>query len=172
MFAFHLFSRLPTEVRILIWVYSVEPRNVGIRAIQASKGPRDSERNWRLPNEALGPDPYLPVPVPAVMQTCRQSRGQGLYEKVMYAHTAPAEHRYASINFEMDIIDLGTALLDTVRNIAPRIRRLKFERSNGSEYWYHWESQNLTWLGNVELYQAGKRTIGHAEDTDLSFAFL
>lgn len=109
------------------------------------------------------------------MQTCVQSRGEGLYEKVVYGHPTAPEQRYAWINFEMDMIDLGTAYLEDVRSIAPKIRRLKFERSNGPEYWYHWESMNLTWFRNVELYhvvvpdgwqdgtEAGKRTTGHAQ---------
>lgn len=52
----------------------------------------------------------------------------------------------------MDMIDLGAAFLETVKHIASRIRRLKFERSNVSEYWYREEAHYLTWFDNVEMY--------------------
>ncbi|KAJ2976900.1 hypothetical protein NQ176_g4676 [Zarea fungicola] len=146
MAAFHLFPKLPAEVRAMIWANSIEPRTVDVRSFQGSRGPRRGAWSWGPP------DPYTPVAVPGIMHACRESRRQGLYEKVAYTHPAPPGQRYAWINFDMDMIDLGVAFLENVKHIAPRIRRLKFERSNVSEYWYYEEADNLTWFDNVELY--------------------
>ncbi|KAM3459116.1 hypothetical protein MY3296_000263 [Beauveria thailandica] len=152
MAAFHLFSKLPVELRIKIWVYSVQPRTVDVRAIQASRGHRDTHHSI-VPGQAdPDPDLYLPVPVPAVMQTCRESRNQRLYEKIIYTHPVGPEQRYAWINFDLDMIDLGQGDVDTVEHIAPRIRKLQFERRTKYGAWF-WYAKNKSLFENVEVYK-------------------
>lgn len=166
MASFCLFLKLPPEVRTSIWAYSIENRTVDIRALQASRHQhRGAHRH--SPEE---PDPFTPVSVPAVMQVCRESRSLQLYEKYEYSYPAeprcdmctfwmgvvniaPAqpEQRYAWINFEMDMIDMGRDHLYDIKHIALRIQRLMLERDNTEEYWYHDEGHELIHFRNLEV---------------------
>lgn len=165
MSAFHLFPRLPAEIRHAIWEYSIEHRTVDNRAFQSMGGAL-------LPNDQGARDPYIPVLVPSLMQACQESRNQQLYDKVEYKHlpkyrrqsdacvgdatvlpdSSRLGQRYAWINFEMDMIDIGADHLATIKHIAPKIRRLKFERVNSCEYWYETEALELAHFCNVELF--------------------
>lgn len=149
---FHPFPRLPVELRTLVWGFAVEPRTVDVRAIEGKRGTRGLTRDWG--NIRAVPDPFTPVPVPGIMHACRESRHQGLYERVPYTYTSPLdppEERYAWINFEMDMIDLYQGFLDRLEHLKHRIRRLKFERCHSDEYWFHEESRNMIWFDNLEV---------------------
>ncbi|KAJ3496651.1 hypothetical protein NLG97_g2502 [Lecanicillium saksenae] len=102
MASFHLFAKLPPEVRTSIWAYSLE---------------------YRIVDET-----GLATTVPA--QT---------------------EHRYTWINFEMDMIDIGTDDLYYIKHVASRIRRLMLEQDNAEEGWYHWEGHELIDFRNIEV---------------------
>ena len=69
------------------------------------------------------------------------------------ANTGPAqpEQRYAWINFEMDMIDIGRDGPKDVKHIASRIRRLMLERDNADEYWYHDEGHELIDFPNIDV---------------------
>lgn len=165
MATFHCFPKLPPELRGLIWAHSVEFRTVDSRALRADKRPT-RKRRARLR------DPYTPLPVPVVMQVCRESRSQQLYERVEYrypperppvtdtrpgvtvdADPRPSEVRYAWVNFDKDMIDIETDDLGTILHLWSRIRRLKLERDFSSSSWYHGEVQDLAYFRNLEMCQ-------------------
>lgn len=68
MTAFHLFPRLPYELRMQIWEMTVEPRIVN--AELTHQNPTD--RAFYLTSS---------TPVPAVLQTCQEARNHGLYQQ-------------------------------------------------------------------------------------------
>ncbi|CAN9446740.1 unnamed protein product [Alternaria alternata] len=60
------------------------------------------------------------------------------------------ERRYVWLNFDIDMVDIGTSWLAYFQPIASNIKRLKFERENTDEYWYHSEKKKLKDFKNVE----------------------
>lgn len=53
-------------------------------------------------------------------------------------------------NLETDIIDIGDSPFREFNNVAPNIRRLRFERELSQEYFYHSEIQELRMFVNVQ----------------------
>ncbi|KAJ6781489.1 hypothetical protein PWT90_11173 [Aphanocladium album] len=165
MASFHQFPKLPPEVRAYIWAYSIEHRTVDIRALQGSRPPH---RGGHYSLET--PDTFTPVPVPAVMSACRESRNLQLYEKFEYSYPAegrcsvcsqetavagagpaqPEQQRYTWVNFEMDMIDIGRDGLPDVKHMASRIQRLMLERDNANEYWWYEEGHELIGFRNLD----------------------
>ena len=68
MTAFHLFPRLPFELRAQIWQLTAEPRTVEVRV--------------KKDNGLWGQTLHVTssTPAPAVLQVCYEARNQGLYQ--------------------------------------------------------------------------------------------
>lgn len=143
MATFHPFPRLPSELRARIWELTVEPRTVDLRV---------KHRHTIIPGDT--PVPYLvsSTPVPAALQTCQEARNQGLYQQAFSEIAGPdgAGRRYVWVNLEIDMVSIGTSLFANYKPVAPVIQRLKFERENSSEFFYHSEVQELRDFVNVK----------------------
>lgn len=114
---FHPFPRLPSELRAQIWDLAVYPRLVHIRTTEASETRIDPGRCGFA----------SPVPPPALMHACQESRRRAPYQKAFHA-TLPdeSEARYIWVNFQEDLICLAD---EKVERLAPHeadIRRLRF----------------------------------------------
>jgi hypothetical protein len=90
--------------------------------------------------------------VPAALQTCQEARKQGLYQQAFsdMAVLDGAERRYVWVNLEIDMISIGTTMFASYNPVAPIIQRLKFERKNSDELFYHYEVQELRDFVNVK----------------------
>lgn len=60
------------------------------------------------------------------------------------------EWRYVWLNFDIDMVDIGTSLFADFESIKMNIKRLKFERENTDEYWFNTEKYLLEDFKNVE----------------------
>ncbi|KAL5364729.1 hypothetical protein BJX96DRAFT_138348 [Aspergillus floccosus] len=138
MVVFHLFPRLPFELRTRIWELTVKPRTVEVRV------KKDDGLRGRILHVTSS------TPVPAVLQVCHEARNQGLYQQA-FKFPSGVEPRYVWVNFGKDMISIGQTYFDTIE-LAERlqIRRLMFEREN-DEAFFHSESYKLrSWYPNVE----------------------
>ncbi|OHW99375.1 hypothetical protein CSPAE12_01910 [Colletotrichum incanum] len=95
MATFPLFSKLPFELRIRIWQLAREPRTLTVRASTELNKHRRHPLDYTLHYYTS------PTPLPAVLQTCRESRNLGLYERSFTGGLTP---RYIWVNFELDKI--------------------------------------------------------------------
>ena len=143
MTIFHPFPHLPSELRVRIWELTVEPRIVELRV--------DHKRTIIL-GDALVPYLVSSTPAPAVLQACQEARNQGLYQQALSEIAGPnsARRRYVWLNLEIDMTSIGTTLFTNYKLVAPIIQRLKFERENSSEFFYHLEVQELRDFVNVK----------------------
>ncbi|KAL2140526.1 hypothetical protein VTI28DRAFT_3730 [Corynascus sepedonium] len=132
--SFHPFPCLPFELRARIWQFTVEPRTVEVRV-----GSKLFDSPVRLTSS---------TPAPATLQTCREARNLKIYERA-FSETN-AEGRYVWVNWDMDIISIGTSYFDHFHPAAPLIKRLKFERENTCEFFYHTEVKDLDAFINVK----------------------
>ncbi|KAK3338437.1 hypothetical protein B0H65DRAFT_561217 [Neurospora tetraspora] len=117
---FHLFSFLPWELRARIWELTVEPRTVDVHAKRYLINEGDRQAYARLVST---------TPVPATLQTCRESRNLGLYQRALSeVEVVPegGERRYVWLNFDFDIIDYGRDDLYNYRWAAQPVKRLKY----------------------------------------------
>lgn len=92
---FHLFSFVPWELRAHIWNSTVEPRvfkvYTNMKAYRIAAVPTQVESrvvevhahsdSQTLPKSAVYKYVVSKTPVPATLQTCREARSLGLYEK-------------------------------------------------------------------------------------------
>jgi hypothetical protein len=139
MGTFPLFPLLPAELRALIWHATVEPRTVDIRVDADYSG---ENRRLHL---------VSPTPVPPTLQACREARNLGLYERAF--SEIDADGRYVWVNWEMDIINIGTSYFSYFHPSAPLIKRLQFWRDNSDDVFYHSEVRDLDAFVNVkEVY--------------------
>ena len=135
MSTFHPFPRLPAELRIKIWSFTVEPRIVEVRVV--------------LDRKTMGSKVISPTPVPATLQTCQEARSLGLYKRefseISTRRNAAAgdESRYVWLNLDIDMISIGECHLGNFRHVASSIKRLRLERANSDESFYYFESQLL-----------------------------
>ncbi|OAG05796.1 uncharacterized protein CC84DRAFT_1164251 [Paraphaeosphaeria sporulosa] len=137
MSTFSLFSHLPTELRLRIWGLTVEPRTVDVSI-------SDSYLSWRYDN----PLPVTNTPVPAPLQTCRESRRemQKHYQRglVELRNRDDMGLRYVWVNFEIDIIYIGNGNhLGLYKAVAPQIQRLRFEAEYSDETFYRGSMKDL-----------------------------
>ncbi|KAH6627472.1 hypothetical protein F5144DRAFT_575961 [Chaetomium tenue] len=156
---FHPFSRLPFELRARVWEQTVEPRTVHVRVLHTQIRvpnpdpiPKEAEARARRPSQVTRFIPRLDssTPVPATLQTCREARNLGLYQQA-FPELSPDETRYAWLNLEIDLIFIDTrCYLKSFKPIARLIERLKFERENSSEYFYHFESKHIRNFANTK----------------------
>ncbi|KAF1948076.1 hypothetical protein EJ02DRAFT_440223 [Clathrospora elynae] len=124
MTTFHPFPRLATELRAQIWEMTVDPHTV----------------EWETV-----PHLFSSTPVPATLQACREARNQGLYQKEFseVANQHSTEPRYVWLNLEIDMVSIGTSDFYHFEPVASTIKRLKFERENGDESFYHFQSNKI-----------------------------
>jgi hypothetical protein len=138
MSTFHPFPRLAAELRAQIWEMTVEPRTVDVRIVR--------KHIPVLPNSRFGVASYLVshTPIPATLQTCRESRNLKLYQQVFSDLDLYncVERRYVYANLDIDIIDIGTTEMHNFFPVASTIRRLKFTREN-QEFFFRSESYEL-----------------------------
>ncbi|KAI1079782.1 hypothetical protein F5B20DRAFT_542403 [Whalleya microplaca] len=146
MSTFHPFPRLPIELRVCIWALAVEPRVVEVRVV-----PDNSLKVQKL---------ISPTPVPAILQTCQEARNLGLYRQAFSEVTdtkvnaaAGAESRYAWLNLDIDMVSIGKTSFEAFAPVALAIKRLRFERENSNEYFYHREVRELQdWVNTEEIH--------------------
>lgn len=128
MSTFHPFPQLPAELRIRIFELSIELRTVEVR-LHGRLG--FNEPHWL----------YTTTPIPAILQTCREARGLGLYEQItseLASHTntpQPTEQRYVWVNYDSDTISIGRDTLQILDGIKHSVKRLRFERKGPDESW-------------------------------------
>ncbi|KAK3485933.1 uncharacterized protein B0T23DRAFT_325908 [Neurospora hispaniola] len=125
---FHLFPFLPWELRARIWELTVEPRTVDVHAKRYYL-----ETKENIETAPSGQQAYARLvsttPVPATLQTCRESRNLGLYQKgLSEVEVVPegGESRYIWLNFDIDMIDYGRDDLFNYRRAAQPVKRLKY----------------------------------------------
>ncbi|CAN9343449.1 unnamed protein product [Alternaria alternata] len=142
MATFHLFPRLPAELRLRVWELTVEPRTVKVGFKSRYEG-----ELWQT--TAL----YSKTPIPAPLQTCRESRNAGLYQRcfselcVLNSNRKNAQKKYRRdgyvwegqysyvwCNLDIDMIYIDGWLFEDFESIAHLIKRLKFWR-NMDEFW-------------------------------------
>jgi hypothetical protein len=170
MTTFHPFPRLPLELREQIWKDTVEPRTVDVRRVREG-----TQRYGQLVSS---------TPIPAILQSCREARNLGLYERVFFEVAAvkkfkgnneaeiaverffmpdeqgeegpkevdspDTEQRYVWLDLDIDMVDIGASKFCNYESIASAVKRLKFERENGDEYFYRTESNELMKFVSVE----------------------
>ncbi|KAI0596469.1 hypothetical protein F4775DRAFT_564738 [Biscogniauxia sp. FL1348] len=143
MSTFHPFPRLPAELRARIWALAVEPRVVEVRVV-----PDNPLEVQRL---------VSPTPVPAILQTCQEARDSGLYKQAFSEVTATgvnaaagAEPRYVWLSLDIDMVSIGKTSFRAFAPVALSIRRLRFERENSDESFYHFEVRELWGWANTE----------------------
>jgi len=135
MSTFHLFPRLPLELRNQIWRCTAEPRTVEVRI----------ERK----NPARHRFFISSTPVPGPLQCCREARDelQRLYQRAFFEGNTQQgfQWRYVWLN-----LDIGPSEFRDFESIIPTIKRLKFERENSDEYFYNTENRRLLDFTNIE----------------------
>ncbi|KAK4233498.1 hypothetical protein C8A03DRAFT_47975 [Achaetomium macrosporum] len=137
MATFHPFPRLPFELRAQIWEMSVEPRTVEVRIVYGNRHLQE------------GPRLLTFTPVPAILQTCREARSLGLYQRAFTELPINLARRYVWVNFEIDIISIGKSYFEGFEPVAPLIKRIKFERQRQDEVFFHWESRDIESFVNL-----------------------
>lgn len=142
MGTFHPFLRLPAELRYRVWELTVEPQTVDVRVTYQSHPVSSPARYWLVSS----------TPVPAPLQTCREARNHGLYEKAFSEINMSngEESRYVWVNFDIDVIDIGETPFECYRPAASSIQRLKFNRKNSDKGFYHFEARDLAMFTNLK----------------------
>lgn len=135
---FQLFPRLPPELRVLIWRFSVESQTVKLY-VEYEKTPKGSEQP--------GPEItclFSPTPVPAILHTCRESRRESrresLYERLFWRDTR--EPRYIWVNFNQDVVDVAWGCLRRLKYHRSHICKLNLNGDNSCEAWLIWLGDN------------------------------
>lgn len=151
MSTFHPFPRLPIELRIQIWRMTVEPRTVEIRvggfykdlAPQVKDEPADRQYVQYLVNT---------TPVPAPLQTCREARNLGLYQRSMseLSDLTGDEKQYVWLNLDIDLIYFGGSGLAKFNQVAPSVQRLKLVREITEEWFYQEGTSELRHFVNLK----------------------
>ena len=133
------FFDLPYEIRIEIWMSTVEPRMVPVRV----KG----ERRVTDSSEVIILHAVSSAPVPKTLHICQESRSLNVYEKFYISQEIEAS--YVWVNLQLDIIDIGEQMFELFENCGNRIRRLHFIANNTCETWYRTFSQGLGFFDNL-----------------------
>ncbi|KAK1974067.1 hypothetical protein LZ30DRAFT_741586 [Colletotrichum cereale] len=115
---FNLFSQLPFELRIRIWKSTRAPRTLKVEARA------ELNKHRRRPLDYTLFYCISPNPVPAVLQTCRESRNLGLYERSFTGGLTP---RYIWTNYHIDTIRATYWDLKLFQPDKERIRHLSIE---------------------------------------------
>jgi hypothetical protein len=136
MTAFHLFSQLPTELRLQIWEATIEPRTVHMRCPYIGK--RMQSLVWAAGRHLRVARFTSSTPVPAPLHVCFEARNhlETRYQKIhknadldmsranLSSNHNEARH-YIWLMPEIDIIDIGTGDLQRLEPIAHLVKRLQ-----------------------------------------------
>jgi hypothetical protein len=178
MATFHLFPRLPAELRLRVWELTVEPRTVKVGFKSRYEG-----ELWQT--TAL----YSKTPIPGPLQTCRESRNAGVYQRCFSelcvdnskrknaqkkyrrdGYVWEGQYSYVWCNLDIDMIDIDDCWFDKFRCVAHLIKRLKFKREM-TEFWRRGatqsaDSDNLCWFENAsEIHVVlGGNSLGGKDD--------
>lgn len=139
---FHPFPRLPLELRAQIWDLTIEPRLVDVSISE--------DYLWYGK-----PLPVTSTPVPAPLQACQESRRelQKHYQRGLTELGDGSGSRYVWIDFETDIMSIGSTEFSVYKPVALLPRRLQFEGENGDSIFFHFGMKNLMMFRNVkEVY--------------------
>jgi hypothetical protein len=152
-----LFPCLPFELRVRVWELTVEPRTVEVRILydreetplapsgggRRRKAKRRPRRLFRLASS---------TPVPAALQVCREARNLGLYQQA-FSELSTAETRHVWLNLEIDMVSIATCAFGSFKPVAHLIRRLRFEREIGYDYFYYFEARELrSFINTKEIH--------------------
>jgi hypothetical protein len=66
-------------------------------------------------------------------------------------------HLYMGLNYDMDMVDIGTSFSRHFEHIASDIKWLKFELKNSDEFWYRVDCKHLANFVNVKETQCNMR---------------
>jgi hypothetical protein len=90
--------------------------------------------------------------IPAPVQTCREARNHGLYQKVSLdvKEQYGKDRRWVWLNLDIDLLDIGTAAMAFFGPIAARVKRLKFSREATDEWWYRGQGKEMSIFVNVQ----------------------
>ncbi|KAI0513260.1 hypothetical protein F5B22DRAFT_611859 [Xylaria bambusicola] len=143
------FPRLPTELRAQIWAMTIHSRAVDVRVLCNRAQPARGKVWGRLTTNMVSS-----TPTPAILQTCREARYQGLYEQA-FSEVPDADtigRRYIWLNFAVDVVSIGRCSLEPFKTVASLIQRLKMERAISVER-DAWQMLKLKEFVNVkEIY--------------------
>jgi hypothetical protein len=164
MFTFHLFPRLPAELRIQIWKATVEPRAVNVHVKHRQNVADDrawiaADTQQRTQDHTINGPPSITylvssTPVPPLLHTCREARNEGLYQQAFseLAASDGSGQRYVWVNMDIDIICIGTVHTIYYKPVAPLIQRLELE-AHDAIYIDHWRDTKLDDFINLkEMY--------------------
>jgi hypothetical protein len=132
------------ELRLRVWELTVEPRTVDV-----------SMSDPYLSSLFDNPLPVTNTPVPAPLQTCRESRREleKHYQRgfVELRNRDDFGLRYVWVNFEIDIIYIGDGNhLRLYKAVASQIQRLRFEAEFSDEAFYRSSTKNLQYFTSVK----------------------
>lgn len=160
MATFHPFPRLPPELRALVWRLTVEPRIVEVYLTALRELPDSDFPLMRLASSTL---------VPAALQTCREARSLGLYQRELsevppalrtaagkiVPHDPSPQEQLPSfwLNWDIDVLSVGTTPLSLFLPIAPLVKRLRLARRDGVEQFLPSEGHHLDAFVGVEEIQ-------------------
>ncbi len=152
MATFHPFQYLPFELRARIWRLTVEPRTVEVRVFYTtSHVPKITRKSTKAPRSRRVSVPHMTssTPVSAPVQTCRETRNLGLYRQA-FSELASSEPRHIWLNMDIDMVSIGTTVFGAFKPVAHLIKRLRFERRNGDDGFYYFESKEIRSFENAK----------------------
>jgi len=123
MAVFRPFIRFPLEIRARVWELTVEQRTVDVGYVT----------QWEHSSGRVRLHVVSSTPLPAVLQSCREARNQGLYQQAFREGRSP---RYLWVNFKVDVISIGHTDFDYLEPERLLIRRIIFERENDETFLY------------------------------------
>ena len=114
---FHLFSNLPSELRIKIWRFCLQPRLIDVRLRPAFR--TNGKPLPAPPKEFALPPPYK-SPLPSAFHICRESRNEAreLYHPFDGTTFRPASGTF--INFDIDTVYCPELLFRGADQILPK----------------------------------------------------
>ncbi|KXH30473.1 hypothetical protein CSAL01_00701 [Colletotrichum salicis] len=158
MASFHLFSELPFELRIQIWHLAKEPRTLVIRTCD------ELAKYRRQPLESTLIYYHSPNTVPAMLQTCRESRNLGLYARAFNGGLKP---RYVWVDFNIDTIQATFWDLKLMGSDKSLFQHLIVEINDLEAFGRHY-TDALASVGDVGTFQLLSKRPGGLEK--ISFA--
>ncbi|KAG9253827.1 uncharacterized protein F5Z01DRAFT_130725 [Emericellopsis atlantica] len=150
------FSALPFELRMQIWELTVVPRLLHLKLKQflcdcKAHGSKEHENRVWITCITTS------APAPPALQVCHESRTHlsrpRLYQRSLIPYNR--KHvlgRYTWVNFNLDMLSIGTCQLLMLKSYSPLVQRLRFEREIG-EWFLHFGGHNLGKFPNIKEIQ-------------------
>ncbi|KAI8931475.1 hypothetical protein NX059_011143 [Plenodomus lindquistii] len=135
MATFHPFTRLPAELRLMVWELTIEPRQIKIRKVD------ESAPNAPPGSRLSAPRLVCTAPIPAIAQVHRESRYLGLYRKSLlelgFRDGAEPWYIWADLRIDTLNMDVGETPLAMFKPFAASITHFQIVRkvSSGAYYW-------------------------------------